>query len=139
MWDKLDRSRMPTLDDFAEFIHNPLWEKFYHYMAEEYDITPKFEYSGCSIPGWNAKFKKSGKNLCTVYPEENYFTILIVIGRKEKEKAERELPSFTEYIQELYHNTQEGMGQRWLLITFEDEYIFEDIKKLIAIRRGKHK
>lgn len=62
MWDKLDRSKIPVINDFDNYIRNPLWQKFYAYMEEEYNIKPKFEYSGCSIPGWNAKFKKSGKN-----------------------------------------------------------------------------
>ncbi|ENY8421311.1 DUF3788 family protein [Clostridioides difficile] len=32
-------------------------------------------FSSCSWEfGWNIKFKKPRKNLCTVYPKENYFT-----------------------------------------------------------------
>lgn len=137
MWDKLDCSKIPVVNDFDNYIRNPLWQKFYSYMDEEYNIKPKFEYSGCSmLPGWNAKFKKSGKNLCTVYPDENFFIVLIVIGKNEKEQVEGELASFTEYIQDLYRSTSEGMGQRWLKIIFEDEHIFKDIKRLIAIRKG---
>lgn len=136
MWDKLDCSSIPDVNDFDQYIRNPLWEKFYLYMEKEYNIKPKFEYSGCSIPGWNAKFKKSGKNLCTVYPNENFFMVLIVVGKNEKEQVEEELTSFTEYVQDVYHNTKEGIGQRWLEIVFEDEYLFQDIKRLIAIRKG---
>ena len=50
-------------------------------------MKPNLEFSKCSWePGWNVKFKKSGKTLCTVYPRENYFTVIVVIGKKEKEK-----------------------------------------------------
>jgi len=29
--------------------------------------------------GWNVKYQKSGKSLCTLYPEQDSFTVLIVI------------------------------------------------------------
>jgi len=136
MWDKMDRMAVPEINDFDNYIRNPLWQQFHTYMKEAYGITPKFEYSRCSLPGWNAKFKKSGKNLCTVYPDETVFMVMIVVGKNEKEPVEKELTSFTEYVQGVYHDTEEGMGQRWLKIVFEDEDIFDDVKRLIAIRRG---
>lgn len=136
MWDKLDRTAIPVIDDFSEYIRNPLWTEFHTYMSETYKIVPKFEYSRCSLPGWNAKFKKSGKNLCTVYPYEAYFMVMIVVGTNEKERVEAELSSFSETTQNIYQDTKEGMGQRWLQIVFEDEDLFDDIKRLIAIRRG---
>lgn len=137
MWDKMDYQAVPEIGDFDQYIRNSLWQQFHAYMKDTYGILPKFEYSRCSLPGWNAKFKKSGKNLCTVYPEETAFMVMIVIGKNEKARVEKELASFTEYIQAVYHDTKEGMGQRWLKIICEDEEIFDDIKRLIAIRRGR--
>lgn len=37
------------------------------------------------------------------YPRENYFTVLVVIGKKEKEKVENSLSEFSYEIQWLYH------------------------------------
>lgn len=136
MWDKFNKQQIPSIGDVGDYIRNPLWEKFYTYIIDEYKVKPTFEYSRCSIPGWNIKFKKSGKNLCTVYPYEGYFTVLVVIGKNEKSRFEKEFSTFTPYLQDLYRTTKEGMGQRWLLIVFEDDYIFSDIKKCIAIRKG---
>ena len=136
MWDKYDQARIPAISDFDNYIRSPLWQKFCSYMEETYKITPRFEYSRCSLPGWNAKFRKGGKNLCTVYPEETCFMVMVVIGKNEKEQVEQELAGFSPYIQDLYHTTKEGMGQRWLKIIVEDEDVFDDMKRLIAIRRG---
>lgn len=41
------------------------------------------------------KIQKGNKNLCTLYPRECYFTILVVIGPKEKELLEEILFSFS--------------------------------------------
>ena len=37
------------------------------------------------------------KNLCTVYPRKSYFTVLFVVGRKEKESVEAILPKCTAF------------------------------------------
>ena len=87
--------------------------------------------------GWNIKFKKSGKSLCTIYPRESYFTVMVVVGRKEKAFVEAILEECTPQLREIYHQTKEGNGQRWLMLDLEDcEAMYQDILRLIAIRRG---
>ncbi len=79
--------------------------------------------------------KKSQKTLCTIYPRENYFTVMVVIGKKEKDSFEQILPTLHSNIQNIYANTQEGNGQKWLMIDLEDDNKqYEDIKKIINIK-----
>ena len=93
-------------------------------------------YSGCGMmPGWNVKFKKAGKALCTLYPAKGAFSALVVIGQKEKVEAELALPTFTAYTQNLYKNTKDYMNQRWLMFKVTNEAVLEDMKQCIAIRR----
>lgn len=136
MFSREDYSTEPDVQKFGEYINNPLWSIFVNYMKEKYNVNPVFEFSKCSWEyGWNAKFKKSGKTLCTVYPKENYFTIMIVIGKNEKENFEKIFSSLTKQIQNIYVNTEEGNGQRWLMIDVEDDdNRFEDVKQIIEIR-----
>ena len=138
MFNILEMLQTPTLNDLSDYVRNPLWDKFCDYIIDEYKVKPIFEYSKCSwARGWNVKFKKSGKTLCTLYPKEGFFTMLVVIGQKEKEQFLDLLPILATDLQTLYHNTKEGMGQRWLMIDLEDEDDrVEDVKKIIAIRRG---
>ena len=102
-----------------------------------YRCSEKIEYSACSMErGWNIKFKKAGKTLCTIYPRESYFTVMIVVGKKEKAAVESILPECTPDLQEIYHQTREGNGQRWLMIDLEDnDGIYRDILRLVQIRR----
>ena len=136
MWDKMDGTYIPNREDFSEYVRNPVWNELYDYITEIYQCKPVYEYSKCAWPGWNVKFKKAGKNLCTIYPFEGYLWVLVVIGQKEKERFEAELPVMSDYLQSLYYETQEGMGQRWLKIVLEDIDRMQDVKKCIAIRRG---
>lgn len=136
-WDKMNPTQIPTLETIGSYVRNPLWEEVTNHLITTYQTNPSFEYSRCAWPGWNVKFKKSGKNLCTIYPFEGYLWILVVIGKKENPRFEEELPSMSPYLQNLYLETPEGMGQRWLKLELEDEDRLEDVRKCIAIRSGK--
>ncbi len=81
-------------------------------MDEEYKAVCRIEYSkDVWARGWNVKFKKAGKSLCVVYPKEKYFTVLVVVGNKERERVENLLPQMSEEIRELYQTTKRGMGR----------------------------
>ncbi len=137
MWDKLNKQKPPTLYDINQYVNNEVWENLYANIVRKYNVKPTFEYSGCVMPGWNIKFKKSGKNLCTVYPYENYVTVLVVIGAREKQSFEALLPSLHPHIKEVVANSQEGMGQLWLFIPLEDKEILADLERCIDLRAVK--
>ena len=137
MIDLQDKGVCPAIEEIGEYVGNPVFMDFCTEIKNVYNCKEKIEYSSCSWErGWNIKFKKSGKNLCTIYPREGYFTVMIVIGRKEKESVEEILPECTAELQTLYSQTKEGNGQRWLMIDLEDhEDLYRDILRFIKIRR----
>ena len=60
---------------------------------------------------------------------------MVVVGRKEKESVEEILPECTSRLQEIYEETKEGNGQRWLMIDLEDhDSMYHDVLRLIKIR-----
>ena len=84
--------------------------------------------------GWNLKYQKGGKSLCTLYPMENYFIALIVIGNKEMHEAELFIPVSSKYTQDLYQKTAYSAGGRWLMMNVTDRKILDDAINLIKIR-----
>ncbi len=134
-----DREYCPDLSEIEEYVANPLFRRFCSEVKEKYKTKEKIEFSSCSWEkGWNIKFKKSGKSLCVIYPREQYFTVLVVVGPKEKERVESILPDCSVQLQEIYHQTQEGNGQKWLMIDLEDEGdIYYDALRLIEIRKSQ--
>ena len=80
--------------------------------------------------------KKRQKSLY-LYAREQYFTLLIVIGKKEAPYLEALLPHLGDAMQEIIQETAEGNGQCWLMIDVEDEgSVYQDIWKLLALRAG---
>jgi AraC family transcriptional regulator len=139
-WDKTNGAQKPSLATVSAYVKNPLFECLCKHLEMEYQSKPELEYSRCSMQyGWNVKYKKAGRTLCTLYPMKGYFIVLIVIGSREMPETELMLPSFTEYLQQLYHETKTGMGQKWLMINVTDDAILEDVKQCIAIQKGKKK
>ncbi|WP_291651755.1 DUF3788 domain-containing protein [Clostridium sp.] len=126
----------PTLEEISEYIRNPVFDRFCLDIKKKYNIDSKIEFSKCGWePGWNIKFKKLGKSLCTIYPREMYFTVLIVIGRREKDQVESLLPNCSIELQGIYRQTKEGNGQKWLMIDLEDmDTMYDDVFHLIDIR-----
>lgn len=135
-WNTLyDQNIPPTLDNISKYVSSELLENLNSFLEGTYKIKPKFSYSRCSMqPGWNVKYQKSGKSLCTLYPMEGFFIALVVIGNKESFEAELMLPSFSKYTQTLYQNTAYSAGGRWLMINVTEPAILDDIISLVQIR-----
>lgn len=133
-----DRNVCPSLEEIGEYIGNPVFLQFCAQIKTAYQCKEKIEFSACSWErGWNVKFKKAGKTLCTIYPREGYFTVMIVVGTKEKATVEALLPECNAELWEIYVQTKEGNGQRWMMIDLEDRgSMYDDILRLITIRRG---
>ena len=136
-WAKLfTPDKQPSESDISDYIHSPLWEDLNTFLCDNYEIKPSYAYSACSgQPGWNIKYQKAGRALCTLYPMEGFFIALVVIGNKELKEAELVMPSFEESTQSIFTHAGVVMGGRWLMIKVDNEKILDDVKRLIQLRR----
>ncbi len=135
-WDELyTKIEEPSLGQIDRYIGSPLWKDLQNFLETIYSVQPKVTYSNCSAQkGWNVKYQKSGKSLCTLYPMPGYFIALVVVGAKESTEAELLMPFCTDYVQELFARTRFSAGGKWLMIDVTDADILEDVKRLIEIR-----
>lgn len=125
----------PVFDEIGAFIASPLWGEINTQLQQRYGVKPALTYSGCSMQqGWNIKYKKSGKSLCTLYPMRGYFIALVVVGKKEMDRAQSIIGTCSDYVQDVFQQAKEGMGQKWLMIEVTQEEILDDAMKLIALR-----
>ncbi len=140
-WNELyPKGSQPDLSAVSKYIASPLWEELRRHLEESYAVMPIVDHSICSgAAGWNLKYKKGGRALCTLYPAEGYFTCMVSIGRKEALDAEFLLPTCTQYVRELYGRTSLFNGGRWLMIDVTTPEILDDTRELIALRMKKRK
>lgn len=135
-WDVLyGQDTPPSFEDIGAYIGSDLWPALCGYMETAYAMPPMIEYSKCSgARGWNVKYKKGSRSLCTLYPHKQSYTCLVCIGAKEAPEAELALSSRTDYVRELYQKTKPFNGTRWLMIDVTSAAILEDVKALIGTR-----
>lgn len=132
----LDINYQPELQEISEFIENSLFDELCKTLIDEYQAKVRIEFSkDVWARGWNIKFRKSGRSLCVLYPKKKYFTMLIVIGRREKEMFDHLYDQLSDEMRNIYLSTKGGMDQRWLMIdiTSENE-VYRDALRLIEIR-----
>lgn len=137
MIDITDKTRQPTLDELTAYIDNPLFPALCAHMADRMGALSSVEFSGDKLLlGWNLRFRKGGRTLLRLYPRRGYFSVLVVVGRKEKERVEALLPELCPAMAACYHSTKEGMGQRWLLLDLtEAGPLYQDVLTLAQLRR----
>lgn len=139
-WNELySEYKKPENEDIKNFIgeNAALWDELGEHIKKTYKVKPQYSYSCCSAqPGWNVKYKKSGKSLCTLYPMDGFFIALVVIGKKEEDKVNYVIENdiLTPYVKELIEKTPFSAGGRWLMIEIRDKKTLNDLKHLIAIR-----
>ncbi len=143
LWSELFSSGHEPLDhEIREFVDTPLWDNLADHLQQTYKAKSKLFYSGCSMDqdfwkGWNVKYKKSGKALCTLYPKQGYFVALVNVGAKESTEADLLIPLCDEYTQDLYMQTKSGTSGKSMAINVTSENILCDVKELIALRVGR--
>ena len=136
-WNVLySKEKSPSLEQVTEYINNSLWTDFNNRIQSTYRTRPWMEHGRCSMQaGWNIKYKKGGKSLCTLYPMQGYFIVLVVVGSREFTEAEFLMPQCSDYVQTVFKNTKTGNGQKWLMLDVRDREIMDDVFRLINLRR----
>lgn len=133
--EEFGKETKPGIEMVDGYINCPYWHELQQFLNQAYGAEPSIEYSCCSgAKGWNVKYKRGSRALCTVYPKEGFFTCLISVGRKELHEVELLMDIFTPYLQNLYEKSLGINGSKWLMIDVTSEEILGDVKELIGIR-----
>lgn len=136
-WNTLySKENPPSMQQITDFINNPLWTEFNQQIQSAYQVKPRIEHSCCSMQaGWNVKYKKGGKSLCTLYPMQGYFIVLVVAGNRELTEAEFLMPQCSDYVQTVFQHTETGNGQKWLMLDVRNQEVMRDVFCLIHLRK----
>ena len=116
----------------------PLWDQLCGYLERAYGVAPSVEYSRCgSLPGWNVKYKRSGRALCTLYPgwpAPGSFTCMVVAREKDEQAVSLALSGCTPAVRQLFENTAYLNGGKWLMIQVDSPAALDDVRALLAVR-----
>jgi hypothetical protein len=118
-------------------IAYPLWEELVGFIEETYGLPGELSFGGKKY-GWYLWYRKGGKSLASIYPQEGSLTIQIVLGRQEVEKVSQ--LEMGNHVRAIFENTPQLHDGRWLFIGVQSERDVQDIEQiLLAKRKPAHK
>ena len=140
VWNDLfPKDRQPEMDDIADYsgTFKPIWLDLLSYFETAYKCKPKMTYSGCSMPGWNLKFQKSGVSFGTWYPLPNAFDVMFIWSYKLDTEMQLLLPLLTPKTAELVKNAGDFMKNgRWFIFRADNAETVEDYKSMCAVKKA---
>ena len=134
----MDPTSTPSPEIIGAAMKSPaavLWGAINDFIQETFNAKPKVIFSTCQgKPGWNVKYKKSGKALCTLYPEQECLTALIVIDPRMVSGSVETVEKIHPWMLDLIQRTKPFQGKLWLMIPIADEAMLESTKQLLVMK-----
>ncbi len=136
-----NKEHEPTEEEIQAYIGkqaSKAWQITKRLIEDSYGIPPETIFYGKKY-GWTVRYRKSGKTLCSLFPEKGAFTVLIVLGGKEAEKALTIRDELSPRVNEILGTTEQLHDGRWLWIRVSKDTDIDDVKKLLYIKRRPNK
>lgn len=132
-----DKAHKPVEDEIMGFIGEHAkgaWLELEAFIRGNYDMEPETIFYGKKY-GWTVRYRKSGKTLCSLFPEKGGFAVLITLGNKESEEAFTMKDKLSSKINELLRTTEQLRDGRWLWFRQLNKRDVHDIEKLLLIKK----
>lgn len=135
----LDGSYTPDCDEIACYIEPPareLWLQLNDFIRQSYNVEPRITYSTCAgKPGWNMKYQRSGKSICTLYPEKEGFVVLVVVTLDLLPVIEALSEKLTAGVRDTISKARPFNGTLWLMLQVDGPAALEDVKQLLILKQ----
>ena len=81
------------------------------------------------------KYRRGGKTLCALYARENCAGFMIILGKDERLKFEKDKENYGKEVQRIYDETQTYHDGKWMMFELSDTSLFDDFTRLLEIKR----
>ncbi|CAG9191958.1 conserved hypothetical protein [Paraburkholderia sabiae] len=96
-------------------------------------FEPDWLYGG-KKRGWSLRYKKT-KAFCTLLPAYRLFSVLVVLGRAEREKFDARRYSWSPQLVKLYDEAHAYPDGKWLTVPILSEDDRLEVKELMSMKR----
>jgi AraC family transcriptional regulator len=110
------------------------WVVLQSAIQARYGLSGDLVYGGVKY-GWQVHYRVAGRTLCDLYPEAGSFTVLVVLGGKERLQVVGGIDRFSTGLHSLISDTPLYHDGQWLWIHIPEVATVEDVLMLLAIKR----
>lgn len=130
----VDNEHQPTIGRVRAALGSKLslWDDLTRFISDYYPIPGEWTFGGKNY-GWNLWYRKSGKTLVTLYPQEEGLVAQIVLGKDQVEQA-LDL-KLGKHVGTVLRETPQLHDGRWLFIEVKSKKDVQDIQQLLQIKR----
>jgi hypothetical protein len=136
----LNKEKRPSKEEIVKTIgeKSSLWLEIHEFVGINYDFSAELVFFTKKY-GWAIRYRKSGKTLVYFFPEDNAFSVLLVLGSKESEEVDLIKNKLEAKVKSVFENTEQLHDGRWLWIRVLTKSDVESVKILLQAKRKPKK
>lgn len=111
-----------------------LWTSLRQLIEQKYNMEQMWNH-GEKKWTYEYKYRRGGKTLCALYAKEQTIGFMVILGKDERTKFESMREMFSNAAQKIYDETTTFHDGKWLMFELKDTSLFNDIERLLSIKR----
>ena len=111
-----------------------LWTSLHQLIEQKYNMEQMWNHGGKKWT-YEYKYRRGGKTLCALYAKEQTIGFMVILGKDERTKFESMREMFSNAAQKIYDETTTFHDGKWLMFELKDTSLFNDIARLLSIKR----
>ena len=111
-----------------------LWTSLHQLIEQKYNMEQMWNHGGKKWT-YEYKYRRGGKTLCALYAKEQTIGFIVILGKDERTKFESMREMFSNAAQKIYDETTTFHDGKWLMFELKDTSLFNDIERLLSIKR----
>lgn len=111
-----------------------LWTSLRQLIEQKYNMEQIWNHGGKKWT-YEYKYRRGGKTLCALYAKEQTIGFMVILGKNERTKFESMREMFSNAAQKIYDETTTFHDGKWLMFELKDTSLFNDIERLLSIKR----
>jgi len=107
----------PSREEMTALVGESLygvWNQLCALIDEKYDMDRLWGNGGKAWK-YEYKYRRGGKTLCALYAREHCVGFMIILGRDERLKFERDMEHYSKKVREVYDKTRTYHDGKWMM------------------------
>jgi len=128
---------IPNTEQMVDLVGKSLyeiWKELSTLIDEKYDMDCLWNKGGKAWT-YEYKYRRGGKTLCALYARKNCIGFMIILGKDERLKFEKDRDNYTKEVQRIYDEAQTYHDGKWMMFEPIDTSLFDDFISLLKIKR----
>ncbi len=129
--------KIPDAEQMTALVGKSLyeiWNQLCALIDVKYEMDCLWDKGGKAWT-YEYKYRRGGKTLCALYARENCVGFMIILGKEERLKFEKDRENYSEEVQRVYDETKTYHDGKWMMFEPTDTSLFGDFISLLSIKR----